>query len=957
MKRKSTIGILLVVLILVWWGLSIYPDWLWFGKLTYSSVFWTMILSKFTIGVVIWLVLLLIIAVNVYVAGRSKALARPRPIPGPEGDILAQFGLSGKSASFLLWGLLAVISFVIAQKGASHWDMILRFFHQQPFGSKDPIFGKDIGFYVFSLPFYLFIETDLILLFVFSAIVTTAWYLKNGAIQVTNLSELAQPGGKPAAVPKIDIEPRAVRHLIFFGGIIVLLLAWGYRLKMYNLLYSTAGAAPGPGYTDVHVRLIAYGVMIFVTLAFAIVLLASAFRTRKKVVLLSGGIWLGLILLLTSVLPIVVQKTVVKPNELKREAPFIAYNIHFTNRAYDLDRIKPVKFPVSNKLTVADIKLHKTTVNNIRIWDKRPLLQTYNQLQSIRLYYDFNDVDVDRYRIDNNYRQVMLSARELSVNELPPQANTWINRHLIYTHGYGLTMNPVNNVTSEGLPDLIIKNLPPVIDFNLKLNRPEIYYGQKTDDYVLVKTKVKEFDYPKGNKNVYTHYQGTGGVPINSFLRRSLFALEFMDPQILFTTNLGPGTRIMYNRRIDRRVRAIAPFLDYDSDPYLVVSNGKLYWMQDAYTTSAMYPYSARSYNYFNKSLNYIRNSVKVLIDAYSGDVTFYIIDRTDPIVETYARIFPQLFKPFSEMPPDLKRHIRYPENLFTIQADMYRIYHMKDVQVFYNQEDLWQIPNEIYGDHRQKIKPYYIIIRLPQEKKEEFVLMLPFTPSKKDNMIAWLAARCDLPGYGNQIVYKLPKEKLIFGPMQIEARIDQQTSISSELTLWGQRGSTVIRGNLLVIPIGETFIYVEPVYLQANQLGTQVPQQAPPQNRRLRRNRQTAAGTPPAATGAQGTTALPELKRVIVSFGNHVVMRRNLESAIYSVLGKKVPAIVAPASSTTAMPTGAVKSALAAALEHFKKAREYSRQGNWSGYGKELDIVQGILDKMAAKSPAKKEK
>jgi uncharacterized protein len=950
MKRGWLIGLVLVALIVFWWVLSIYPDWLWFGKLNYSSVFSTMLLSKFSFGLANWLLFMLIVAVNLYVASRFKSRFPVKSARGEEGDYHAPLGLSVKSGSLLLGAIVLVMSLVVASMGSSEWDEVLRFFYQQPFDGKDPIFDRNMAFYVFSLPFYLFLQGDLLTLFIFSAIITVGWFLKKGAIQVRNLEGFAQAEGKQAAAPKIDIGPRAIRHLIFLGGIIVLLLAWGYRLKMFNLLYSTAGAAPGAGYTDVHVNLISYGVMIFVSFAFALVLFISAFRTRKKLVWLSVGIWLGMMLLLTTVIPMVVQKTVVKPNELAKASPYINYNIQYTRQAYNLNKINEVNFPAGEKLTAQNIESNQATINNIRIWDERPLLQTYNQLQSIRLYFKFNDVDVDRYQINGSYRQVMLSGRELDVNALPPQADTWVNRHLIYTHGYGLIMNPVNKVTSEGLPELLIKDLPPVIDFDMKIEHPEIYYGEKTDGYVLVKTKTEEFDYPKGDENVYTHYEGTGGVPINSFIRRILFSLGFLDPQILFTTSLGPESRIMYNRRIDRRVRAIAPFLDYDGDPYLVVSGGRLNWIQDAYTTSNMYPYSTRSYDYFNKGLNYIRNSVKVVIDAYNGDVSFYMIDQKDPIVRTYSSIFPRLFKPFSEMPDDLKKHIRYPKDLFKIQADVYRTYHMKEAQVFYNQEDLWQTPNEIYASKRQKMEPYYIIIRLPQEKNEEFALMLPFTPSNKDNMIAWLAARCDMPDYGNLIVYKLPKDKLIFGPMQIEARVDQQTSISRELTLWGQRGSSVIRGNLLVIPIDDNFIYVEPVYLQANQLGTESSPLGSPQTRGPRTSRSTGAD---GSTGMsdQAATALPELKRVIVSFGEHLVMSETLESAIHGVLGEAAPSAESVSTAIAPALPGTVSSAVSEALEHFQKAKAYSRLGNWAGYGTELEALEKILNQMAAET------
>jgi len=547
----------------------------------------------------------------------------------------------------------------------------------------------------------------------------------------------------------------------------------------------------------------------------------------------------------------------------------------------------------------------------------------------------------------------MLAARELAVNQLPAQAKTWVNRHLIYTHGYGLASSPVNEVTSEGLPHLFIKDLPPSFEVDLKLERPEIYYGEKTDDYVLVNTKTKEFDYPKGDKNVYTTYQGRGGVHVKSFVRRLLFALEFLDSQILFTTYLGPESRIMYNRRIDRRVGLIAPFLDYDGDPYLVISGGKLYWIQDAYTTSNMYPYSRRSRKHLkNKGLNYIRNSVKVTIDAYNGDVSFYMIDEKDPLVKTYSKIFPDLFKPFNEMAADLKKHIRYPKDLFKIQVGIYRTYHMEDVQVFYNQEDLWQIPDELYGDSRQEMEPYYIIIKLPEGDKEEFLLMLPFTPSKKDNMIGWLAARSDLPNYGKLLIYKLPKDKLVFGPMQIEARVDQQTDISRELSLWGQRGSRVIRGNLLAIPISDSFIYVEPVYLEAIQEVKEVPSTVSPQPRGFKKPQgKQAPGS--SALDKSRSASLPELKRVIVAFGNRLIMEENLDKALSRVLeGGVFPKEVA---SPLIPQTLNIYNLGGLALEHYNKAKDYLRQGNWAAYGKELEDLEKVLKEISRITREKK--
>lgn len=945
-KKLFIIGIGFVGALLLWLGFSIFPEWLWFENLGFSPVFWTMLLSKFGFGLMVWLLLTLIIGINIYAANRLT------PSIGTGGnlkfadDYVSQFGLPAGTPKTLVTAFILFFTFYIASQGSTQWDLLLRYLYQQPFGSTDPVFNRDIGFYLFSLPFYIFIQNGLLILFVVAALATMGWYLKKGALKIEG--DFSQAQGAVPTFPKIILAENVKKHLIFLGGIVVLLLAWAFRLKIFGLLYSTQGPAFGASYTDVHIKILAYKVIIFISIGFAAVLFINAFKFRVKIIWISSVIWIGVILVLGTGLPILVQKFIVQPNELAKEAPYIAYNIDYTRKAYNLDKIKEVNFEVNDQLSAQDLKEHDVTIQNIRIWDERPLLQTYRQIQAIRLYYDFNNVDVDRYLINNQYRQIMLAARELVVNNLPPQANTWVNRHLTYTHGYGLAASPVNEVTSEGLPRLFIKDLPPSFEPDLRVTRPEIYYGEKTDDYVLVKTKAREFDYPKGDKNVYTTYQGKGGVHINSFFRRLLFAIEFLDPQILFTTYLSPESRIMFNRQISRRTNSIAPFLDYDDDPYMVVSGGKLYWIQDAYTTSAMYPYSYRSHGNFKKRrLNYIRNSVKITIDAYNGDVVFYMIDEKDPIIKTYARIFPDLFKPFKEMPADLKKHIRYPKDLFKIQMATYTKYHMQDVQVFYNQEDLWQIPDEIYGEHRQEMEPYYIIIKLPEDQKEEFFLMTPFTPSKKDNMIGWLAARCDLPDYGNLIIYKLPKEKLVYGPMQIEARVDQQTEISRELSLWGQRGSRVIRGNLLVIPVSDTFIYVEPVYLEAIQEERQMSPTG---------TVQPGGRAQPQPEEARARAAsLPELKRVIVAFGNRLIMEKTLDKALRSILDIETTS-KQPVSLVIPQIKGEGLSNLGAtALDHYNKAKAYLSQDDWTGYGRELENLEKILKEISGMEPEKK--
>jgi uncharacterized membrane protein (UPF0182 family) len=945
MKKIVYSALTVLALLLIWTGVSFYPDWLWFGSLNFASVFWTMFLSKLWFGAVIWLVFVGVIFPNLYIAHRVSREKRAGGTEKAEEAPFAQRPLSGKTLSALFIILVLIASFIIASKGSLQWDIVLSYIYQQPFDGSDPVFQRDIGFYVFSLPFYRLVQNGLQIIFLFAGLLAAMWYLKDGVLQV--IDEPLQDQGRPIALPKVAIWPKAKKHLVILGGLIILFLAWGYYLKAYEVLYSTQGPAFGASYTDVHVRIFGYRLLAVASLVLAVILFLNASRPGAKLVWVSGGIWLGGILLFSTLLPMAVQKFLVKPNELAKESPYIAYNIDYTRKAYNLDKIKEIDFQVTDKLLAEDIENHQGTIQNIRIWDERPLLQTYRQIQAIRLYYDFNNVDVDRYLVNGQFRQVMLAARELVAKQLPPQAYTWVNRHLTYTHGYGLASSPVNEVTREGLPRLFIKDLPPVFESDMRVDRPEIYYGEKTEEYVLIKTKTQEFDYPKGDKNVYTNYQGKGGVPVNSFARRLLYALEFLDPQILFTNYLTPESRIMYNRRLDRRVRSLAPFLDYDRDPYLVVSKGRLFWIQDAYTTSNMYPYSRRSYGYFNnKALNYIRNSVKVTIDAYNGDVSFYVMDEKDPIIKTFSRIFPDLFRPFKEMPAELKSHVRYPRDLFDIQVGTYGTYHMEDVQVFYNQEDLWQIPDEIYGDSRQGMKPYYIIIKLPGEDREEFLLMIPFTPSKKDNMIGWLAARCDPSVYGNLMVFKLPKEKLVFGPMQIEARVDQQTEISRELSLWSQHGSRVIRGNLLAIPIGDAFLYVEPVYLEAKQEASASSPQRVQGERRGLMKRQNGQGASSPGADKSKAASLPELKRVIAVLGNHVVMGEDLDKALRAILEED------RSPEEKGSPVDPVKQDIyrlsRSALEHYNRAKDFLRQGMWGEYGKEIENLEKILEEMS---------
>jgi uncharacterized membrane protein (UPF0182 family) len=617
--------------------------------------------------------------------------------------------------------------------------------------------------------------------------------------------------------------------------------------------------------------------------------------------------------LLSGVVPMLFQRFYVKPNELELERPYIERSIRLTREAYNLDRIAAKPFPAEQNLTFGTLEANKATIENIRLWDGQPLADTYAQLQEIRTYYKLSDLDVDRYWLRGAYQSVMLSARELRSSLLPPNAQTWVNLHILFTHGNGAVMSPVTHKSAEGLPLLYLRDIPPVADDGPEVREPRIYYGQEKSNYVLVRTTTPEFDYPKGNENVYAVYDGTGGIPLPGMVRKIIFAHHFNDMNLLLSSYITDDSRIMIRRNIGERVRMIAPFLSLDRDPYLVVSEGRLFWIQDAYTTSDYFPYAQPAPG---RNLNYIRNSVKVVVDAYHGSVDFYLMDKADPIAATYQRIFPRLFKPFVAMPPDLQKHIRYPEDLFLIQAQLYQTYHMASADVFYNREDLWQFPRQPGGDGGvTPMVPYYIVMRLPGETQAEFFIMIPMVPSRRDNMIAWLAARCDAPDYGKLIVYEFPKEKLVYGPFQIEARIHQNTEISQQISLWNQMGSRVIRGNLLVIPIENSILYVSPLYLRA----------------------------------VHGH--LPELKRVIAAYGENVVMKETLAEALLALFAETSPPPATAAPSTAAPGASAAENRAQEALDRYNRAMEQLRSGDWASFGKEIDAMRGLLEDLSRRS------
>ncbi len=691
------------------------------------------------------------------------------------------------------------------------------------------------------------------------------------------------------------------------------------------MLTAPSGLITGATYVDVHARMPAAWALVVVAVIGMLLAGYQVMQSRLWPLLTAFGLCL-LVSIAGAVYAAGLQRFVVGPNEQVREAPYIVSNIAATRDAFALERVQERELTGDAALTRSDLDANAVTLRNVPLWDHQPLKDTFSQIQEIRTYYDFVSVDNDRYLINGEYRQIMLSARELNSESLP--SRNWINEHFTFTHGYGLTLGPVNQVTREGLPTLFIRNLPPESTVDLPVTQPSLYFGELSNDHVFVKTKTREFDYPKGEDNVYTAYNGTGGVGVGSFGRKLLFAARFRSLKTLLSDDLTSESRILYHRRIAERVRLIAPFLEYDTDPYLAIDEGRLFWIQDAYTTSDRYPYAQRAGN-----INYIRNSIKVVIDAYNGTTTFYAIDPRDPIAATLGRAFPGLLTPVAQMPAGLRGRMRYPQTIFAIQAAMFSTYHMDRPDVFYNKEDQWEVPAIGTPGGEKRMEPYYAVMRLPGENKAEYIQMLPFTPRQKDNLAAWMVSRSDGDRYGDLVVFKFPKQKLIFGPRQVVARINQDQVISPQITLWSQQGSQVIQGTLLVIPIEESLLYVRALYLKA-----------------------------------EGGT-IPELKRVIVAHQNEIVMEETLDAAIDRLFGKSgaagpppvrpeaaagsatAPAASAPGAAAVERPGiagDAGRKALAAeALAHYERALAAQREGNWALYGEEIKKLGEVLKKL----------
>jgi len=869
----------------------LYTDWLWFQEVGYTEVFTKTLALRGSLFAGLALAVLVFLYVNLTFAARTAA-------PDVIWELEDQLGLPGRVViepliRRFLPVVLFAISLVAGLRATVHWETLLRYFNALEFGRTDPLFGRDLSFFVFVLPFWRLLYGWAITLVVSTIILTLAVYVLQRSLVLTTRG------------PRLAAGART--HLLALGALALALTAVGFWLDRFELVFSPRGIVFGASYTDIHASLPALGVLTVVGAVAAVACLAQIARPGLRLV--AGGlIVLGLVWVIAlGIYPALLQRFSVTPNELVAERPFIEHNIRMTRQAYGLDRIVEQSFPADETLDARALERNAPTIENIRLWDHRPLLRTFGQLQEIRTYYKFVDVDNDRYTIKGEYKQLMLSTRELSYAHL--QSRIWINEHLTFTHGYGVVVGPVNRITPEGLPEFLVKDIPPQSTGGFPaITRPEIYFGEVSNEYALVRTRQQELNYPSGDQNVYTTYAGTGGIPIGSFVRKLLFAIRFGEIKILLSNDLTAESRIMIYRAVVERVRQVTPFFKFDRDPYMVVTDdGRLVWMLDGYTTTTRYPYS----DPVPGVGNYVRNSVKVTIDAYHGAVRFYLADATDPIVRAYARAFPGLLQPFDAMPADLRAHIRYPEDFFAIQARKYATYHMGDPQVFYNKEDLWTVPRRTVDGREREMEPYYTIMRLPGEKKEEFILLTLYNPSRRDNMIAWLAARSDPPNYGKLLVYDFPKQKLVFGPRQIDARIDQDPVISQQLSLWNQRGSTVIRGSLLAIPIDQSLIYVQPLYLAASEQG-----------------------------------ALPELRRVIVAYGNQIAMEPTLQQSLARIFGGHAPspARAAGAPPPTALDAAATRQLGQRAWEIWNRAQDALRRGDWAAYGTEQKRLEETL-------------
>lgn len=953
MKHRAIGWIIVGILVFVFFlalprTVLFYTDWLWFKEVGYTSVFWRGFWAQIFTGLVFGGLFFAIVYGNCLAALRSAPRAswheyerRPRLDIAYEWQRLIDRWLPLAALAICL-----LVGYGVATATSARWFSTLLALNPMSFHRTDPVFGRDLSYYVFQLPlmetFQSYLSGAIILSIVFA-----------GAIHLL-VRSIRTFRGVPEFAPHVKI------HLAILLGSWLLVRAWGYRLQMFDLLYSQNGVVFGATYADVHARLFALWILLVIAAIAGIITLLT-FKARGFVIPLGALVVLIISSILAWAYPAAVQQFKVTPTEQTMEAPFIDRNIKATRFGFNLDSIKDSEFPPLQSYTAETLKTEAPTIQNVRLWDHRPLLDVFRQKQQLQTYYEFNDIDIDRYMINGQYRQAMLSAREINFDKLP--GGGWQNQRISYTHGYGMVLAPVNEVTGEGDPRLLIDNIPPVSEAGLpKVKQPGIYYGEGTtsDQFSLVRTNIPENDYPlTGRENATTTYSGTGGVPIGGMLSRLAFSIRFSDYNLLLSNNITEKSRIIYQRSIVDRVQAIAPFLAYDHDPYLVLGeDGKQYWIQDAYTLTNRLPYSQpHPVPWLNDaSINYIRNSVKVVIDAYNGTTTFYVADTKDPLLGSLKRVFPGFFVPMSELPTNLAQHIRYPEGMFNLQARVNTIYHMTKVQTFYRKSDKWQIAREKAGKQaliQQQAAPvgessegeameaYYTLIRLPNEKEAEFLLMIPFTLTDRPTMVAWMAARCDPEHYGEIITFEFPRQRQVYGPIQIEASIDQHPEISKLLTWWGSGGSDVIRGNLLVIPLGSSLLYVEPLFLKA-----QV--SAIPQLKLVVVGRQEGESLQ--------VSFAPSLDQALaIAVGSAEPLNAediNQNTAASTTPAPTQPSTTSPSSTTTSAvpstPTPAGKATANKALAEYRAAQARLRDNDFAGYERELKKMETTLKELA---------
>ncbi len=951
--RFIGIGVAAVALALVLFVIYLvaYTDWLWFGEVGLRVVFWRQIWSRLVVGVAAGAIFFAIFYANVEIARRLSP--RHRAFEGIDVvEYVNERTVQGLRRGGLIVSL--VIAVIVGAGASADWLVFQRALHGVPFGSSDPIFHHDLGFYVFTLPawqaVYGLVMGALIAGLVAAVIIHGALgglvLTQQRPVPTVEPPDPAVRGpfgrspfvrGPGQANVSFVVKPRSqsIAHLSVLLGIIFALAGSGYIFKAWNLLFASDAVVAGAGYTDIHAGLPGMRIMMVIGWALGALLIANAFwRRRWRWPLYGIGGWVVALIVVRVVFPAVMQSLVVSPNQQSKEGPYIAHNITATRAAYGLDKISQTQYPLTGDLTTAKLALNDATIRNIRLWDPRTLLSSYNQLQQLRPYYQFTTVSIDRYDVNGVYRETMLAPRELNIAGLPATSQTWVNQHLTYTHGFGVVVSAVNQVTSDGSPDFLVQDVPPVSSApDLTITQPRIYYGLLGTNYSLVNTTTPEFDYPGAAGGAAGggsyHYTGSGGIPIGSTFNKLAFSVRFGTIRFFTNTAIDNRSRIIIRNNIVARLHAAAPFLTLDHDPYMVVAGGKLYWIADAYTTTNRYPYSEPQ-----GGINYIRNSVKVVVDAYTGAMKFYVADPADPIIRTYEKIFPGMFTAFTSMPQTLLAHVRYPQDLFNVQSQIFTTYHVTQPDVLYSKNNQWAIPTGTsLSAATGQMEPYYVIMRLPGQTRDEFVQILPFVPNGRPNMIGWLAAQSDMPNYGRAVSFAFPSNATVYGPTQVEAAVNQDPTVSQQLTLWGQQGSKVIIGNLLVMPIEDSLLYVQPLYLESS------------------------------------TTPVPQLKRVIVFYrasssagvtligGQQVVaMQPTLAASLTEIFGAAPPSAGTGTPVTTpgtTVPTGPVsarvKSLIAQANRQFQAAQAALKAGDFSGYGAQIKALSSTLKSLQA--------